>query len=332
VRFYRHVRRVVVMEPSRDQAASVMERGSKSFAASARLFPADKRESVHQLYAWCRYCDDEIDGESLGFGTLRFDRIQSSERLVHLRAATRDALAGRAREQPFVGLKRIVAKHAIPARYPLDLIEGMAIDAEGPSFAKIDDVLRYSYHVAGSVGVMMAMILDVRDRPTLQRACDLGIAFQLTNISRDVISDAQRGRVYLPTSWLLEHGLCPDDVASPAARPKVFDVTARLLRLSGDYYRSSMVGIDRVPLRSAWAIASALRIYRGIGEKLLDRGPVAWMERITTGKAAKLGMIGMAAADVVAGRVRQRRGISAARDGLWTPSALEAGAPLASVD
>ena len=309
-------------------ASEVIERGSKSFAASARLFPVEKRESVHLLYAWCRYCDDEIDGETLGFGNQPFDRGRARWRLEHLRAATIDALAGRAHEAPFVGLQGGVARPDIPAQYPLDLITGMAIDAEGGAFETVDDVLRYSYHVAGTVGVMMALILDVRDRPTLQRASDLGIAFQLTNIARDVISDAQRGRVYLPAAWLMDHGLRPTDVALDDSRPRVFEVTARLLQLGDAYYRSSMAGIYRLPLRSAWAITSAFRIYRRIGEQLLDRGPRAWTDRITTTRATKFGLIGMAAADVLSRRLRQCHALASDREGLWTPSALD----LASVD
>lgn len=314
-------------QPQRS-SSDVIKRGSKSFAASARLFPADKRESVHRLYAWCRFCDDEIDGETLGFGSQPFDRRRASWRLLDLRNATSEAIAGHAREAPFTGLQDVIGRHGIPARYPLDLITGMAMDADGVAFETVDDVLRYSYYVAGTVGVMMAIILDVRDRATLQRASDLGIAFQLTNIARDVISDAHRGRVYLPAAWLADQGLRPDDVTRPEVRRRVFDVTARLLQVGEAYYRSSIVGIHRLPLRSAWAITSALRIYRRIGEQLLDRGPQAWTDRVSTGKATKLGLIAMAGADVLTRRVRQNPRLVSGRDGLWTPSALD----LASVD
>lgn len=320
------------MKTAQTKTSDVIDRGSKSFAASARLFPADKRESVHRLYAWCRYCDDEIDGETLGFGTQPFDQRRASWRLVDLRAATNEAIAGRAREAPFIALQAVLARHDIPAQYPLDLIMGMAMDAEGDAFDTIDDVLRYSYHVAGTVGVMMAIILDVRDRPTLQRASDLGIAFQLTNIARDVISDSQRGRVYLPTAWLRECNLSPVDVSRIETRQRVFEVAARLLKVSDAYYRSSMVGIHRLPLRSAWAITSALRIYRRIGEQLLYRGPGAWTDRIATGKVTKLGMIGMAATEVLSRRLRHCQALATDRDGLWTPSALDVRSHMASAE
>jgi phytoene synthase len=321
---------MAVMRTAPSNASDAIEQGSKSFASAARLFPSDKRASVHRLYSWCRHCDDQIDGEVLGFGDAPFDRHQAATHLARIRAETMDAIAGRAHSPPFVALQEVIARHAIPSQYPLDLIEGMAIDVEGRPFETIDDTLAYSYHVAGSVGVMMAMILDVRDSATLQRACDLGIAFQLTNIARDVVSDAQRGRTYLPAEWLREEGVDPVHVASAKVRPSVFKVASRMLCLSDVYYQSAFVGIRKLPLRSSWAIASALRIYRGIGEKLAARGAAAWDRRIETGKSRKLFSIGMAAVDVVSGRLMQNRLSSTARDGLWTPSILDAGPRLVS--
>ena len=118
---------------------------------------------------------------------------EAERKLAGLRNETLAALAGKAVEPVFIGLQRVVEAHHIPAHYPLDLIEGMAMDVRGRSYATIDDTLCYAYYVAGVVGVMMATILGVRDRATLERASDLGIAFQLTNIARDVIERCGAG-------------------------------------------------------------------------------------------------------------------------------------------
>ena len=320
------------MRTALSSTSDVIEQGSKSFASAARLFPSGKRASVHRLYAWCRHCDDHIDGEVLGFGDQPFDQRRAATQLALMRAETMDAISGQARAPPFVALQEVMARHAIPSQYPLDLIEGMAIDVEGRPFETIDDTLAYSYHVAGSVGVMMAMILDVRDSATLQRACDLGIAFQLTNIARDVIADAQRGRTYLPANWLREEGIDPVHVASAKSRPHVFRVARRVLNLSDVYYRSAFVGIRKLPLRSAWAIASSLRIYRRIGDTLAVQGASAWDTRIETSRASKLALIGLAAIDVMANRLIQHRDTLPERQGLWTPSILEAGPRLVAPD
>ena len=89
----------------------------------------------------------------------------------------------------------------------MDLLQGFEMDVEGRRYDTLEDTLDYAYHVAGVVGVMMARIMGVQDAPTLRRAQDLGLAFQLTNIARDVVEDARGGRVYLPGQWLDEAGV-----------------------------------------------------------------------------------------------------------------------------
>ena len=107
----------------------VIRKGSKSFAAAARLFDADTRDDVYLLYAWCRYCDDLIDGQELGFGHEEITPAEAASRLERLRAGTLDALNGRRVTEPaFRGLQRVAEKHRIPHRYPLELIDGFAMD------------------------------------------------------------------------------------------------------------------------------------------------------------------------------------------------------------
>ena len=305
-----------------------LKHGSMSFARAAQLFPPRLRTSAFMLYAWCRHCDDEIDGQILGAAPLaaapRSPSVlaETERKLAALRAKTLAALAGEAVEPVFVGLQRVVEAHQIPARYPLDLIEGMAMDVRGRSYATIDDTLSYAYYVAGVVGVMMATILGVRDRATLERASDLGIAFQLTNIARDVINDAAQGRVYLPRDWLLQHGVPADKVAELHHRSGVFCATARLLDVADDYYASAAIGIGRLPYRSAWAIASARRVYRGIGDIVRDRKEAAWDQRARTGALGQL--VGIALASLEAAALIASRGFREpqSRAGLWTPSHL----------
>ncbi len=198
--------------PDRDRIAResrlVIERGSKSFALASLLFDEHTRESAHLLYAWCRYCDDVIDGQELGFTAETTSDIGERERLFELETKTRSAIAGSPTDEPiFIALSRVLARHEIPPRHPLELLEGFAMDVEGVTYSTLEDTLRYCYHVAGVVGVMMAYVMGVRDRETLNRASDLGIALQLTNIARDVVEDAEMGRVYLPGDWLSEAGL-----------------------------------------------------------------------------------------------------------------------------
>ena len=140
------------------------------------------------------------------------------------------------------------AKCGIPRRYPLELLEGFAMDVERHEYRSLEDTLLYSYHVAGVVGAMMAAIMGVEDKATVDRAIDLGIAFQLTNISRDVMEDAADGRIYLPRDWLVEAGAPIDPAEFPGAEQALFTVVTRLLDEADRYYESAVHGITRFAL------------------------------------------------------------------------------------
>jgi 15-cis-phytoene synthase len=268
--------------------------GSRSFAAASRLLDAGTRESAHLLYAWCRHCDDEVDGQDLGHGHRPEDQDAQRARLRRLYALTEAALGGDGIVEPaFEGLRRVVRRHAIPRRFPLDLLDGLAMDVEARRFRTIDDTLGYCYHVAGAVGVMMALVMGARDDASLDRASDLGIALQLTNIARDVVDDARRGRIYLPLAWLAEAGIAPGQLAAPTrlASPQLADalarVTGRLLAHAEPYYASARAGLASLPFRSAWAVATAHGVYRDIGQIVQRRGARAWERRAAVGPARK---------------------------------------------
>jgi phytoene synthase len=259
-----------------------IRKGSKSFAAAAALFDAETRADAEMLYAWCRHCDDVIDGQALGHGMAAPGPADARARLEDLFARTRAALAGAAMEDPhFAAFQRVARRRRIPERYALELLEGFAMDVEQRRYATLADTLDYCWHVAGVVGVMMALVMGVApdDIATLRRAQDLGLAFQLTNIARDVMEDAANGRNYLPADWLAEAGVPEAEIDAPARRAAVFAVVQRLLATAEPYYDSALAGLPRLPLRSAWAIAAARGVYRQIGVEVLRRGEHAWDER-----------------------------------------------------
>lgn len=267
----------------------MIRKGSKSFAAAARLFDPETRGNVYMLYAWCRYCDDEIDGQDLGFAKAEPQTSTIEERLARIRDLTERALAGESMEDPaFQGLQLIVDRYDIPKRYPMDLIEGFAMDAAGYRYETLEDTLLYCYHVAGVVGVMMAYVMGVRETGTLRRAADLGIAFQLTNIARDVMDDAVAGRCYIPGELLRQFGVPPDDLANPQYRSNLIQVAKALLQVADRYYESAADGVRALPLRAAWAVCTARGVYRDIGEIVLAQGEAAWQQRAVVSKSRKL--------------------------------------------
>lgn len=297
-------------------ATSTINAGSKSFAAAARLFDEYTRQSAVMLYAWCRHCDDVVDGQQLGHGQADGDRSNAEARLAELETLTRRACAGEPVADPaFAAFQQVVQRHGIEIRYPLEHLAGFRMDVEERRYATIADTLDYCYHVAGVVGVMMARVMGVSDPATLDRACDLGLAFQLTNIARDVLDDAAIGRIYLPGDWLSAADVPPAAIAEPRHRAAVHALACRLIELAEPYYDSAAAGIGALPLRCGWAIATARGVYRQIGRKLRARGPVAWDHRIATTRLDKLGHAGAG----LALALRSRRRAAAPRPPqLWT--------------
>jgi phytoene synthase len=291
-----------------EQAVRSIEVGSRSFAAAARLFDQRTRQSAVMLYSWCRYCDDVVDGQVLGHGHVTRERGDPAERLEYLRTLTRRAYRGEPMtEPPFAAFQHVVTQHAIPEHLPSQHLAGFAMDVAGRRYRTIEDTLEYCYHVAGVVGVMMATIMGVRDETVLDRASDLGIAFQLTNIVRDIVEDAESGRIYLPEAWLAVESIRPPDVTLPEHRPGIARVASRVLDVADDYYGSAVHGIAALPLRSAWAIATARAVYHRIGQRVLTRGAQAWDTRTATSRADKLRQVVFGGASAMYSRFTEQR-------------------------
>lgn len=263
------------------QSREAIQKGSKSFAAAAALFDAPTRADAEMLYAWCRHCDDVIDGQTLGHGMSPV--ADGPARLEALYAQTRAAMAGETPTDPvFAAFQTVALRRGIPERYALDMIDGFAMDVAGRRYRTLDDLLDYCWGVAGVVGTMMALVMGVRpdDLPTLRRAQDLGLGFQLTNIARDIVEDARNGRVYVPGDWLAELSVPEDAVADSAHRTAVAALAKRLVDAAEPYYASARWGLRDLPVRSAWAIAAARGVYRQIGLDVVKAGDTAWDERV----------------------------------------------------
>ncbi len=296
------------MDQTLAKSRDAIEKGSSSFNAAATLFDRQTREDAWFLYAWCRYCDDQIDGQDLGHGVVDLSVDQRRSRLADLVARTEAAVAGRPTRDPtFDALQRVVRRADLSPLYPMELLDGMAMDVEGARYDTLEDTLTYCWHVAGVVGVMMAHVMGVRDLATLRRAQDLGLAMQMTNIARDAIDDARVGRIYLPAAWLSEAGVAATmgAVAASQNRVAVHRVVLRLLDQAEPYYDSAREGLTALPFRSALAVAAARAIYRQIGRKLRREGPNAWRRRVRVSTPMKLWLFVQAMGVVLASRRRR---------------------------
>jgi phytoene synthase len=270
-------------------AGETIRRGSKSFHMASRLFDRTTRERAWLLYCWCRHCDDVCDGQDLGFDSGRAPGCTDA-----VEALTGRVLAGgRTGILPFDALGALLAECPLPNRYVLDHLQGFALDAQGWRPRDEADLLRYCYHVAGAVGCMMAILMGVEpgDEETLARASDLGIAFQLSNIARDLRDDHEAGRCYLPADWIERHGLDRRDPLRPDRREALVGVAARLADLAARFEASAHAGVARLPFRARWAVLAAARVYGAIGRRVASRGGTAWETRVTVSRGEKLSFL-----------------------------------------
>ena len=240
----------------------LLRNGSRSFHAASLVLPPRVRAPATALYAFCRLADDAIDGARGSPASL----ARLSSRLARVYEGRPDPHPA---DRAFAA---VVEAHALPRALPEALLEGLMWDAEGRRYASLAGLQAYAARVAGSVGAMMAVVMGVRDPAALARACDLGVAMQLTNIARDVGEDARMGRVYLPLEWLEEAGIEADGLlARPFFSPALGAVVARLLASADALYDRAAPGIGALPLACRPGIGAARLIYAEIGREVARR-------------------------------------------------------------
>lgn len=256
--------------------------GSLSFHAASRLLPRSLRDPALALYAFCRLADDAVDLQPAKAGAV----LRLQERLDR-------AYAGRPCDAPADrAFAAVIEAYGMPRALPEALLEGLAWDAEGRRYATLSELRAYSARVAAAVGAMMCVLMRVRDPDALARACDLGVAMQLTNIARDVGEDAREGRLYLPTDWLAEAGTTPEAfLADPRPDTAVRSMVRRLLREAEDLYARSEAGIGVLPLSCRPGIFAARYIYGGIGGEVRRGGHDPISARAHTTATQKLGWL-----------------------------------------
>ena len=274
--------------PDSPAPKQVLARHGKSFYWASKFLGIELADRAARLYQFCRYVDDLADGDLP-------DRQESLED-IRARLAGKKIAAGPEIEA-FIALAN---SNNIPLNAASELLDGMLSDQNPTAVADEAELLRYCHAVAGTVGLMMCRVLNCEEPRADSFAIDLGVAMQLTNISRDVLEDAKMGRRYLPASWanftpaqIAKAGLGDEDTD---CREQVAHGIARLLDLSEQYYASALLGIRLLPFRSRLSIAIALRVYRQIGWVLRRRNLAWWQGRVmvTGGEKALLSLRSLA--------------------------------------
>jgi 15-cis-phytoene synthase len=264
-------------------ADGLLAQRGHSFHWARRLLSARHAERATRLYGFCRRIDDVADEAT--------DAAAAHAELAVVRQALQsgecaDARAAHSAET--ADMLQLMRVCGIDPVVPLELMRGVEGDLGEVRVADMDELLRYCYRVAGTVGLMMTAALDVTVPEALPHAIDLGIAMQLTNICRDVREDACLGRRYLPATLVgpLEPVALIDP--TPSVRATVTHALRMLLDTADLHYASGEQGLRYLPAGASTGILIAARVYRGIGTVLREREFDCWSSRAKVSTAGKL--------------------------------------------
>ncbi len=266
-------------EYCQDKAAS----SGSSFYASFRFLPKDRRRALTALYAFCREVDDVVDectDPNVARTTLNWWRDEVS------------AIYGGAPQHP-VGraLQPLVQQFNLPREHLLEIIDGMEMDLDQHTYPDFKSLQLYCYRVASVVGLLAAEIFGYTDRKTLKYAHDLGIAFQLTNIIRDVGEDARRGRIYLPLDELAQFGVHTRDILDLKETRELHQVMEFQVARAQRFYAQALEQLpaaDRKAQRTGLIMAA---IYRATLDEVVASGCHVLRERVSLGKGYKLWLV-----------------------------------------
>jgi len=246
----------MTLEGSYQWAEDVARSQAKNFYYSFLLLPPPRRRAMCAIYAFMRYCDDLSDDEGIA------DRASA---IARWRADLESALNGRAPDHPlWPAFADSVARYKIPHPYFFGMIDGVSSDLEPRAIQTFDELYRYCYHVASVVGLTIIHIFGFEDPKALELAEKCGIAFQLTNILRDVREDAEKQRVYLPAEDFSRFGVSPKNFEPADAFRRLMEFEARRAR---DYYRESAPLTSLIDASSRPSLRALIAVY----SRLLDR-------------------------------------------------------------
>jgi 15-cis-phytoene synthase len=274
----------------------IARRRARNFYYGFMVLPIEKRNAISAVYAFMRHCDDIADDAAFSPG----EKLRA---LNHYRSVMHDVLDGQHTDDPVLLALADVQHHFAISRNLLDhLVTGTVMDVETPvstdgvpaaPYNTFDDLRRYCYHVASVVGLVSIRIFGYRDTSAEPLAEDCGVAFQLTNIIRDVKEDAQMGRIYLPVEDLQRFGQSPEDLAPTrlgssanvaGLRPLLEFETER----ARQFYRAAdelLPLIDEDAQPALWVL---VEIYRRLLDRIVQQGYDVFKDRVRLSRPEKL--------------------------------------------
>ena len=268
-----------------DHCQALTRREAKNFYYGFMLLPARQRRAIYAAYAFARECDDIVDAD--------LPPEEAALRLAAYRESFDRCLEGRRQGPVFLALGDAIERYHIPHEYFYRLIEGVETDLTVRRYASFRELKRYCYLVASVVGLISIEIFGYRGgEQARERAADLGIALQLTNILRDVQEDLQRDRIYLPQDELARFGYTEDDLQAGAGTDAFRRLMAfQVIRARG-YYVSGQRLLPYLPRRARACVGVMAGIYRTILHEIEREPETVLRRRLSLSAGHKLALAG----------------------------------------
>ena len=269
------------------ECRQITRREARNFYFAFLTLPARRRRAIYVAYAFCRHCDDAVDAAG--------DADAKLAQLNQLRAQLDAAYAGHSDSPLFIALADVAAAYAIPQQYFNEVLDGVESDLVKTRYADFAELRRYCYQVASAVGLVCIHIFGSRiNDESRQRAIDLGLAMQLTNICRDVREDWELGRVYLPQDEMAAFGVSEADLAAGIATPQFAGLMQYQVERARRYFASGRRLLPHLPRRSRACPAALGLIYGRVLDRIEMRDGDVFTERISAGKGEKLRLMARA--------------------------------------
>jgi phytoene synthase len=276
--------------------AALLRASASSFALPIRLLPPDKRRGTTALYAFCRMADDIVDDGR--------DRDSARRALDRLEAGLDAALAGGASEDAVLrAVVDTVHRFGVPARYLHDIVAGVRMDLDRALYQTFDDLQTYCRRVASAVGLAAIHIWGFRSEDAFGPADACGLAFQLTNILRDIPEDLARGRVYIPSADLAACGCTRGDLEGGRIGPGFTALAAMEVARAEAFFEEAR-RLDRLLSTDGRLVFRAMfGVYRGLFDEVRRAGTAIFT---TTVRPAKVALIGKGLMTVALGTMPWR--------------------------
>jgi 15-cis-phytoene synthase len=274
----------VGLEESYALCGRIARKTGKNFYYSFLVMPREKRAAMCAIYAFMRRSDDIADGAAnpaVALDGLRRWREQVDAALKN----------GDASEPILPALADTVRRYRIPQRHFHELLDGTEMDQSTTRYATFDELYKYCYRVASAVGLVVLPIFGYKDEAALVPAEACGIAFQLTNILRDVKEDAQMGRIYLPLEDLQRFGVSEDDILNARSTPQFLELMKFEALRAREFYSKARPLVDMIDVDSRGTLAVMIAIYGGILDKIENKNFAVFGERIRLSTAEKLWIV-----------------------------------------